>query len=396
MSALPDIPNHFVQWLERRPDVEQPVDPAGFVSRRLYGEYVAATLDEAVGVAAEGVVLHKRTGADVVGVGRVASKLAIQVEGGEVAEADRVVLALGNFPPSGFPIKGRLPAVGTRFIEGAEFDALDSFNPDSEVFLIGAGLTALDWVVGLQGRGHRGRIHMLSRQGLLPHKHSATTPLPPLFDPQALPTSVSHLVRFVRSKIAAHAGDWRSVIDAIRPQTQLLWLALPVAEQQRFLRHVRSFWDVHRHRCAPQQGLVLDRLVAAGQVQLHTGFLRELTVDGSRLVVEYKLRGSKPCQLRHVAADVVINCTGPSSDYRAASHPLITGLLSAGLIAPDPLHLGLQVAPNGALIGADGQPSDWLFSLGPPKKGVLWESTAVPELRFQARDLAAELLRSLG
>lgn len=65
--------NHFVQWLERRPDVEQPVDPAGFVSRRLYGEYVAATLDEAVGVAAEGVVLHKRTGADVVGVGRVAS-----------------------------------------------------------------------------------------------------------------------------------------------------------------------------------------------------------------------------------------------------------------------------------------------------------------------------------
>jgi uncharacterized NAD(P)/FAD-binding protein YdhS len=57
------------------------------------------------------------------------------------------------------------------------------------------------------------------------------------------------------------------------------------------------------------------------------------------------------------------------------------------------LNLGLDVAPNGALLDATGNISAQLYILGPPKIGHLWETIAVPELRKQAQELAEELLK---
>jgi hydroxyacylglutathione hydrolase len=56
----------------------------------------------------------------------------------------------------------------------------------------------------------------------------------------------------------------------------------------------------------------------------------------------------------------------------------------------------VRVAPCGAFIGADGRPADRVFALGPLRFGTLFETTAMPEVRTQARDLAGTLEALLG
>jgi len=71
---------------------------------------------------------------------------------------------------------------------------------------------------------------------------------------------------------------------------------------------------------------------------------------------------------------------------------LLINLLARGLIDHDPLALGLNALPNGEVLRYRGGPSGWLFTIGPPLKGVLLESTAVIEIRVQAQALADRLL----
>ncbi|HWY24061.1 MAG TPA: hypothetical protein VNX47_04035, partial [Nevskia sp.] len=62
----------------------------------------------------------------------------------------------------------------------------------------------------------------------------------------------------------------------------------------------------------------------------------------------------------------------------------------------DALGLGLLTDAQGALLDRDGQASTWLYTLGPARKGQLWETTAVPEIRVQAQALARRLLQLEG
>src|SRR6266699_1552292 len=84
-------------------------------------------------------------------------------------------------------------------------------------------------------------------------------------------------------------------------------------------------------------------------------------------------------------------CTGPDCDLRRTSDPLIKHLRARGYIRLDPLGLGLDIADDGALITAGGEKSRPLYAVGPLRKGSLWETTAVPELRTQAASLARAL-----
>ena len=97
---------------------------------------------------------------------------------------------------------------------------------------------------------------------------------------------------------------------------------------------------------------------------------------------------------KQLAVGFVINCTGPECNYYKLKDPLVMNLLARGLIHADPLLLGLAVAPNGALLNHLDEPSKYIFTLGSPQKGVLLETTAVPELRVQAKKLAEELIRA--
>jgi uncharacterized NAD(P)/FAD-binding protein YdhS len=205
------------------------------------------------------------------------------------------------------------------------------------------------------------------------------------------------LVRLIREQVdlAAEQGiDWRSVVDSLRPVTPQIWQSLPVSEQRRFLRHVRPYWDIHRHRLAPEIADIFADMEAEGQIRFHTGRIMCYAEDRNLGEIVYQERGTSTEKRLH--AHRVINCTGSETDCRRIDDSLIVSLFAQGLAHPDALFLGLDVDAHGALIDYEGKPSRSLFTIGPTRKGQLWETTAVPEIRQQAEQLAAHLVTVLN
>ena len=322
-------------------------------------------------------------------------RAVVCLNSGATLTADRVVLALGNLPPKNPTVADPVFYQSRRYIRSAwTASELSDLPADAPVLLIGSGLTAIDTILTLQQQGHQGKIQLVSRRGLLPQSHQSH-PLPTAFDRldwDATPKTVRSLLRQVRQTVdaaIAQGGDWWQVLDALRPQTQALWQQLSPTEQRRFLRHLRPYWDVHRHRLAPAIAQTIDRLRESGQLQLVAGRIQAYQEDAEGVNVVIRPRGSRDSV--SLRSHLVVNCTGSESDYRKVAQPLIQNLLAEGLSRPDRLSLGLDVDATGALISATGRTSDWLYTLGSPQKGRLWETTAVPELREQASQLAQRL-----
>jgi uncharacterized NAD(P)/FAD-binding protein YdhS len=386
MSVYPDQPDHFLRWAQKNYDPE--VGPRSFLPRRVYGQYVESVLLDA---AAQGGLLWKRD--EVRSIASHANGVEIKFRSGGRLLADKVVLALGNFPPSDPALPGRDEHASPRYAPFAwSGDALVGLESAKDVLLVGSGLTAIDQVLALRAREFRGTIHILSRRGLLPHSHKASASWP-LFWNANSPRTARALLRLVRRQIEdAHRQevDWRAVIDSLRPVTARVWQSLDIKEKKRFLRHVRPYWEVHRHRIAPDIAQLIAGQLEGGQIRLHAGRITRYAESVDRVDISYRKRENGDTVT--LAVDRVINCTGPETDCRHLDDPLIASLRTSGLVRPDPLYLGLDVSSHGAVIGVDGIASDVLYAVGPARKGNLWESTAVPEIRTQAAELAEILL----
>jgi len=393
MSAIVEVPGHFIEWLSEARGLKDVGDR--FLPRSLYGEYLEETLKTALLACPKVNLCH--VVATVLSLRRqgegfeVGFSAGIGLDSRRQISARRVVLATGNYPPTD-PPEVRCSGTGCYVRYPWAQNALEGIRATDQILILGSGLTAVDQVLALHSRGFAGTIHMLSMRGTLPQAHGPSSPW--ALDARSVrATSTRALVASIRREIgvAVSAGtDWRAVIDAIRPHSHAIWEALPVAEKRRFLRHVRSMWDVHRHRVAPAVHQTVTDLVSKGSLIVIAGrcVVVEEEAGGARVV--YRRRGGAAETVLHV--DKVINCTGPSTISRLTSDPLIESLSGAGLARPDPVGMGLDVDERGALIDAAGRVKENLFALGPLRKGRLWETTAVPEIRCQAAELAEHLL----
>lgn len=387
MSAFPDDPEHFLRWA--RGALRTPVPRDAFLPRPVYGRYLEESLQDACRHGFQPV--ERRAGAVVDLIDGETIRLVF-ADGSE-SESDRVVLALGNPLPGDPPVRcGRSLYASSRYVRNPWApSALDEVSPHDDVLLVGTGLTMFDVALELCERGHRGTIHALSRRGLRPRAHSPH-PLdvpagPPPARWLACDPTARGLLREVRKAIAelGPTGDWRSVIDSLRPVTPELWQRMNARERQRFIRRVRPFWDVHRHRAAVEVHRDVERLESEARLQFRRGRLTgwQLEADGvTALLADGTLR------VGHV-----VNCTGPDDDVDHAADPLVRALRERGLVVRDPHGLGVETGPGGSLIDAGGAASTRLFTLGTWRRPARWESTAIPELRNQAAALAALLAR---
>ena len=259
----------------------------------------------------------------------------------------------------------------------------------------------IDVALSLEASGWKGTMHAVSRHGLLPSTHRAPlrqtghAPSPRHFLEPGRSASLTEHVRRIRAEIdrtTEQGGDWREVIDSLRPVTVSLWLTLTASERRRFLRHLRPYWDAARHRAPCRAAERVTGLMSEGRLVIHPGHIVGLRAGAGEVLVEIRPRGSSLVRKLRVAR--VVNCTGPQCDYGRIEQPLVRGLRSAGLLVADGLRLGIRTAPDGALLDARGTASRTLFTLGPPRRGDLWETTAMPEIRTQAADLAVTLLGS--
>lgn len=399
MSAFAHDPGHLLRWLQHNRDeltvfFSEEVNASTFIPRKVYGLYIQSVLAEAEATAPSDVRLE-RLSDEVVGVQPEEKGAMISLRSGRCFVADRVVLALGNSPSAPPAIQN--PNSNDDYLRNAwSADALADLDADAPVLLIGTGLTMVDMVLSLSDRQHRGKIYAVSRRGLFPLKHQAAQPYSCFLTLENSPKSVRDWLRRLRAEveIAATQGyDWRAVIDSLRPINQKIWQKLPTEEQQRFLRHLTPYWDVHRHRIAPQVADVVTEMLDSGQLSIAAGRIREYQALPDGVAVTVCQRKTQTNNILNVRR--VVNCTGVAADYRRSPHPLITDLRSQKLIRPNAIGLGLDTDTHGALYAADGNVSTLFYTLGTPRKGDLWETIAVPELRGQAQELSKALLQSL-
>jgi uncharacterized NAD(P)/FAD-binding protein YdhS len=391
MSGLHDQPGHFLSWLKK----EAPqAGPSDFARRGRYGAYLQELLQRALREAPRGSRLF-RLSARVTGLARRAGGFQVTLRPGAPLRVRAAVLALGVATPA--PL--RVPDGGLQ--TSAAFvprpwgpNALRDLDARRPLLALGTGLTLVDLALTLDDQGHPGPWYALSRHGLLPLPH--VSPLPAALDWKPAARGLRGLLREVRQfaeEQMAKGGDWRSVVDALRPHTAALWGNLSLEDQQRFLRHLRAYWDVHRHRMAPEVAARLTELTGDGRLKIIAGRVRRFSRRGRTVQVHYRPRGGGPEQVLEVGR--VINCSGPPTAL-AQAFPLTTRLFRAGLARPDALGLGLGATTEGEVLGRTGHPTPGLFVVGALLRGLRWESVALPEIRDQAAQAAHGVLRHVS
>ncbi len=453
MSAFPEDDDDFLNFLSQRGVAAGSGD---FVSRRWYGEYLRQLLDASASEAAQqsgntfemmnGEVTSLRwskADASLISqntqTSRTTQNATLQFSDGRTLQADRVVLALGNFAPAnpvlkdGAGLVGSIAFMSPRYVSDPwATNALANIDTSKPVVLIGTGLTMFDIVLTLSAQDPNAKFIAVSRRGLLPRAHRRIDTQPPAqstahalavghtsaphFDhaPKNIlqnAATASIYVRAVRKKIAQYkkmGGDWRDVIASLRPITSQLWQRLPAIERGRLLRHVKPYWESHRHRAAPQIAAAIDALIGSGRLAVVSARILaiEPVNDVLKLTIQPRHQAEKtprPTQTqtdtktdtKTIFAATVINCTGPTSDYRIAHEALLLQLDADGMLHADVDRLGIAVNQQLQVLDRNGAVQPHLYCVGPLLKAKFWEATAVPELREHAKTAVEHMLASL-
>ncbi|MBB5747277.1 FAD/NAD(P)-binding protein [Brevundimonas variabilis] len=375
MSAFSDEPHHLAEWLTEQSGWSA---TSQFITRGLYGRYLRSILD-----GARTCGRLTQLAAEVEDIERVGVRWRLRLSDQRPMLADAVVLALGVMEPT--------PPVGiasdllasSAYLANPWGQSGGLSDAAEHVLLVGSGLTMVDVAIGLARPGRR--FTALSRRGLTPRGHGLVGPAiweaPDSLSPVAL-------LRAVRDQ--AKARDWRMVMDGLRSQASTLWRDWTPVQRRQFLRHLRPWWDVHRHRLAPAVKERLDALIDLGEVSVVAGRTVSLKRDARGIVVTWRRRGER--RARQFRVDAVVNCTGPNGAVDHAANPLISSLRRRGLLTPDPSGLGARIDDRCRLVDWRNQPLTGVHAVGPLTRGAFWEITSVPDIREQALGVARAVL----
>lgn len=371
MSATDGRTDDFVDWLGRNhPDR---ADPEGFAPRRLYGLYVQDRL-RAVEATHPGRITRVQGRAGAI------EGTTVLLDDGRRISGRAIVLATGNPAPRTASDKGAR-VISDPWAAGA----LDSIGATDRVAIIGTGLTMVDMAVWLQARGWRGPLFALSRRGLGPRAHHDNPEAPLPVSPELADGPAS--ARLSAARRLAKQGQWRALMEGLRPVTGDLWRAADAATRARLVRHLRPFWDVHRHRIAPAIAAEIQALTDAGRLTVTAGRVVRVAPTGDGVTLTFRPKGATVTEM--VEADWLIDCTGPGHD--PARDPLTGPLIAAGRARLDPLRLGLELDDSGRVLTAEGTPDPTLMVLGPPARATFWETVAVPDIRKRIEVLVEAL-----
>ena len=377
MSAFPRDPEHFFRWLRNHHDPQ--AQPQDFIPRAVYGDYVQSLLQTATEY--PGNARLERRQEAVAGIERRGDRFLVRFSSGQSTAARAVVLANGATPGTDWA------PPGLKDTDLLVDDPWTQDLPDGDLLLVGTGLTMVDVAIGADRPGRT--VHTVSRHDLVPASHRMPTtpavPPPPGITRVGSLEELQSLMRTHVERTVAETGDWRAAVDGLRPVTAQLWQGLGDDGKRQFLAEHARAWDVHRHRMPPVTARRLDKIARSGRLVRHTG-----TVASARPV-----RGGVEVTLtdgRQLTVAGVVNCTGPVGTL--AKDPLLASLARTGLVRPGPSGLGIDTADDGRVVGVlpAGMP---FYALGALRRGNLWETTAMPEIREQAYDVARAVVRGL-
>ncbi|KAE9643814.1 FAD/NAD(P)-binding protein [Pseudomonas sp. PB106] len=402
MSVDPDNPNDLTQWLTEHiaaggwPESAEQNVPISelFPPRGLFGVYVQQRLAEARRVGAQYGSTVEHICAEVVDLQTAVDSLQLRLSDGQIVDGAYVVLATGMFPAARTAQK-HSSGLNAAALDPWDVAAMRQLDPHSTVMIIGSGLTMVDAVVSLEQAGHRGPIEVFSRHGLLPHVRRQPPAWVDFLGEDHGIRTPRQLLRELRRQCRdaiAQGIDWQAPLDTVRVHIARLWGQATDVQRRQFVRHVRPWWESHHHRSPPLSAALVERLQLAGRLRIHAASFKGLEPGAKGGVsIRIRRRGESETCVMHGAA--LINSSGIEYDWRRVARPLPQQLLERGLVRPGPLALGIAAAVDGAVLDAEGRAADRVFAMGPPLRGMWWESTAVTDVALQAKALAARLVR---
>jgi uncharacterized NAD(P)/FAD-binding protein YdhS len=365
MSAFMDHPEHFMQWMG--------CDKNTFAPRRAYARYLQETLqsldlskinlrhiqDKAISVAQEG------------------AEWKVVVAGGEELFANAVVLAIGHGESFQIPGVGK-DLTSKRYL--ADPWRLTVSAVDGHLIGIGTGLTFIDHALTHIRRNSTNTVTGISRNGLIPEAHLAHR-ADPLEVPSIARENPEEMRRFIEE-----ADDWRAAQDGIRHQLPDIWHRWNEQMKASFLDHDLRWWNVHRHRLAPEIAEEVRLAIDSGRIRVVKSGVSGVKEIDDGITVELSTGES-------LKGDALVNCLG----YRVAGEEsLIETLIASGLAQEGPLGLGVKTDyPRFNLLDGNGRPQENVFVIGPVLFGERFETTAIPELREQADLIAGQLLETI-
>jgi len=415
MGAFSGKPDDFYQWLQTEDGKkyteklwpERSITGESCVPRMLYAEYLKHIVNRSLSIAKEKGIKVRTSQSTIVDASihdKESQQIMLSIKRGGLEQevlVDAVVLATGNLPPRNHGFQTGIVAGIGNYVEDVWHTPSSHIFPsrvqelpaDTEIVIIGTGLTMVDTVLTLKSRGYKGTITAISRNGLIPAAHAHTKPYPAwewVLAPQFAPRTAFGLLTRLREEIrrAEKEGyDWRSVVDSIRPTTQTLWKQLNTTEKRKFLSRLSTLWNVHRHRMSVDIHATLKPMQQSGALKIIAGKIYYVGSDKDGLTVAYRKRSTN--RVETIRPALVLNCTGPEYDIAASDHKLLKNLRDRELITVGPLRVGLETTDYGT---AKGKAPDAIFPIGTLLMGELLECTAVPELREQAHQTATNVL----
>jgi len=400
MSAFPDKPDHFLDWVMQQPfycDMDISLVAQSFMPRAVYGVYLKALWTQAKELARKKGIRVEELNNHVIEIEPGLKGYVVKTKEGKVIICHAVVLATGNQLPRNHGVEDN------RFYDQSSLyyrnpwqrEAIENLPTHCPVLIIGNGLTMVDTVSAIMEQGYPEQIISVSPNGfqLLPHRHTG-------MEYKKLETDIQPgmslndwvcLINKHRKLIRQLGISAEPIIDAIRPITQDIWMGLSLQEKRLFLRRLNPVWNVARHRVPLHIHDSLQQWRFAGKLQTYAGRIVSLTDAGNfvRVVLRQKTTGT----LIELEVSRIINCSGPEADVSKMEKGLLATAYDKGLLRPDEMRLGLDAHwPSMRLYRSNGQLHKGWYTLGTNLRGVLWESTSVKEIREQADLLATQLL----
>lgn len=399
MSAYPDKPDHFLDWVMDHPqfaDKDRTLIANSYISRKLYGEYLTGILRYSLSTAAARGLDVRVFENFVVDLDVDDSKVQLLLDDDNRLEVDYCVIATGNQMPGNPTVTDPEVFQSPNYFRNPwTVESVSGIKSDKPVLIIGNGLTMVDTVIGLLEQGFKGEIHSISPNGfnILPHRHNGlkySKLSEELTEQMSLSEIVALVLKHVRL-VRDFGVSAEPVIDSLRPHTQRIWKSLTPGEKRIFMSRFRHLWGVARHRIPLHVHDKIQQLRVAGILHIRSGRICDMQENGEGVLVKFhdKRSGREQEQLY----SRVINCTGPETDLMKVEGSFLKHCLLKGILIQDELKLGVRASTDTYnIMSSQKEFHHNLFTAGSNLKGELWESTAVNELRIQAEKLARHLL----
>jgi uncharacterized NAD(P)/FAD-binding protein YdhS len=388
MSAFPDQPDHFWKWLSTREDkIGAPwhvsPDPFCFAPRKVYGDYIASLIAPLTSDRKGRLSVIR---GECVSISENNSEVSVTLADGSQQHGDVAVLAIG--------FDTTAPHRASYYVDPWIPPADVGVTSDHRILIVGTGLTMVDYVLSLTFRGHGGPIFAISRRGLLPRGHRRVQPLSIESADVPFGKGMTELMRWLRRLTHEQGGDWRSVLDGVRPHTQRIWRELPVLARRSFLEHAKAWWGAHRHRMAPEVEARIHEATSSGQLSVVAGKLTAIEPGDADVSVRYRKRGASTVEKLYV--DKIVDCRQMGSTPLKAVNPALRSLIDQGFARADALRTGIDVTVDCAILNRAGVASQRLFAVGPLTRSAFWEIIAIPDIANQCMVLAARLNHALS